>query len=338
MTVDAAPSRLPLNHAPRSHPVARLILRRLGFGVLTLVLVSILVFAATEVLPGNAARAILGRNASPEELHSLEVQLHLNQAVTTEYLRWISNTIQGHFGNSLANGSSVTSIVGPRLLNSAVLVLLAGAIGTALGLTLGVLAAARRDGWFDGATSVFALILSAIPEYVVALVLIIVFSTVLLHVLPGVSIFSAGSPPWDHASALVLPVATLVVLIFPYIFRMTRATMIEALTSEYCEMAELTGIRRRRVLFRHALVNVVPALVQVIALNLLYLAGGIVVVEYVFNYQGLGQGLISAVAARDIPVIQCIVLVLAAFYVIVNISSDAIALIATPRRRLPRSG
>lgn len=168
--------------------------------------------------------------------------------------------------------------------------------------------------------------------------LIAVFSTLVFHLLPGVSVFPPGSPPWDHVSALILPVATLVILIFPYIFRMTRATVIDALTSDYAEMAEVKGLRRRRILFVHALYNATPSIVQVVALNLLYLAGGIVVVEYVFNYQGLGQGLVMAVAGRDIPVIQMIVLVLAAFYVVVNIASDVVALLATPRRRLPRSG
>jgi peptide/nickel transport system permease protein len=164
------------------------------------------------------------------------------------------------------------------------------------------------------------------------------FSTLLLQLFPAVSVFAPGSPPWQHPSDLVLPVATLVLVTAPYVFRMMRGAMIEALESEYVEMAELKGLRRARVLFGHALPNAMAPTLQVIGLNLLYLAGGIVVVEYVFNYQGIGQALVAAVSDRDIPVIQLIVVLLAGFYVFVNIASDVMALIVTPRRRRPRSG
>jgi peptide/nickel transport system permease protein len=207
-----------------------------------------------------------------------------------------------------------------------------------LGVSLGVFAAARRDGWLDHTLSLLALVVSAVPEFVVAITLVIVFSTVVFNLLPAVSVFPPDALPWDEPELLVLPVATLVIVIFPYIFRMTRGATIEALQSDYVEMAELKGIARGRVLFLHALLNALPATVQVIALNLLYLAGGIVVVEYVFNYPGIGQTLVAAVSTRDIPVIQFVVLLLAAFYVIVNIVADVLALLATPRRRLPRSG
>jgi peptide/nickel transport system permease protein len=311
--------------------------RRVLLGLLTLVLLSVLVFAATEVLPGDAARAVLGNSATPARLQALEKQLHLDAPVPLQYLRWAGDLLRGDLGTSLANQRSVGEIVGPRLLNSGVLILLAGVIGSVLGVVAGVIAAARRDRLFDTTTSVVSLALSALPEFVVALGLITLFSTLVFHIFPGVSVFPSGTQPWDYPDALVLPVATLVIVIFPYIFRMTRATMIEALSSDYVELAELKGLDRRRVLFGHALPNAAPAIVQVTALNLLYLAGGIVVVEYVFNYQGLGQGLVNAVDTRDIPVIQCIVLMLAAFYVLVNIASDLLAVVLTPRRRFPRS-
>jgi peptide/nickel transport system permease protein len=201
-----------------------------------------------------------------------------------------------------------------------------------------VWAAAQRDRWVDHALSLVALTLAALPEFVVAITLIIIFSTVVTHLLPAVSIVPPGVSPLDHPNLLVLPVATLVLVTIPYTFRMARGAMAEALQSDYVEMATLKGVPRRRVLFVHALLNATASTIQVIGLNLLYLAGGIVVVEYVFNYPGLGQGLVSAVSDRDIPVVQFIVLLLAGFYVFVNIASDVLALAVTPRRRLPRSG
>lgn len=343
MTGDAAVARLPdgpahVDSARRRHPILSLVARRVGLGALTLLLVSVLVFAATQVLPGNAANAVLLNTATPERVRALEAQLHLNDPVPEQYGRWLSGVLQGDPGTSLTNQRPVSEIVGPRLRNSAVLVFLAALIGTVLGVGLGVIAAARRDGWLDHTVSVAALVVSAVPEFVVALTLVIVFSTVVFHELPAVSVFPPDASPWDTPDLLVLPVATLVIVIFPYIFRMTRGATIEALQSDYVEMAELKGIANRRVLFVHALLNALPATIQVIGLNLLYLAGGIVVVEYVFNYPGIGQTLVAAVSTRDIPVIQFVVLLLAAFYVVVNIVADVLSLLATPRRRLPRSG
>jgi peptide/nickel transport system permease protein len=217
-----------------------------------------------------------------------------------------------------------------------VLVLLAGAIGTAVAVALGVLAAARRDGWFDNILSVVALAVTALPEFVVAIALVMLLASLVLHVLPAVSIIPPGVSAWADPSLLVLPVATLVIVIVPYIFRMVRAAMIEALESDYVEMAKLKGAPRWRVLLIHALPNSIAPTIQVIGLNLLYLAGGIVVVEYVFAFPGVGAGLVDAVSSRDIPTIQFIVLFLAAFYVFMNIMTDVVALMATPRARLPR--
>jgi peptide/nickel transport system permease protein len=327
----AAPARA-------AHPILELAVRRALLGIFTLVLVSVLVFLATQVLPGNAAYAVLQNTATPARIHALEVQLHLNSPVTEQYWRWISGVLRGNLGTSLASGQSVSSLVGSRITNSAVLVVIAGLISTVLGVVLGVWAAAQRDRWIDHTLSVGALALAALPEFVVAIILIIVFSTMLLHLLPSVSIVAPGASPLSHLNLLILPVATLVLVTVPYTFRMARGATLEALESDYVEMATLKGVPRRRVLFVHALLNATAATIQVVGLNLLYLAGGIVVIEYVFNYPGLGQGLVSAVADRDIPVVQFIVLLLSGFYVFVNIATDVLALAVTPRRRLSRSG
>lgn len=309
--------------------------RRVGAGILTLLVVSIIVFLATQVLPGNAAYAVLGRTATPQRLKALEAQLHLNRPMLYQYWTWVTGLFTGHLGTSLASGQPVWSQVGPRLLNSAVLVAVAGFIGTLLGLAIGAVSGLRRDGLFDHATSVVSLVITALPEFVVAIGLIIVLATDIWHVLPAVSIANGGNV-WAQPRLLLLPIATLVIVIVPYIHRMTRAAVVEALESDYVQMARLKGLSETRVVVGHALPNAIAPVIQVIGLTLLYLAGGIVVVEAVFDYPGIGQGLVNAVSARDIPVIQLTVVILAAFYVVINIATDVIALVASPRRRSGR--
>jgi peptide/nickel transport system permease protein len=321
-----------------AHPVRRLLGQRAVAGVATLLAVSACVFAATQVLPGNAANAVLGRTAaaSPAALHHLEAVLHLNRGLTDQFWLWFSGLFTGHLGRSLVNGQPVWGYVAPRLVNSAVLMLVAGVIGSVVGVALGGLAALRRGGWFDHISSVTALAVASLPEFVVAIGLIIVFATVVMPVLPAVSLLPPGSYAWSAPRLLILPAATLVIVIVPYIQRMTRAAMIEALESDYAEMARLKGVPAWRIVLTHALPNATAPVIQVIGLNFLYLAGGVVLVEYVFAFPGIGQGLVYAVDNRDIPVIQFIVVVLAAFYVCMNIVTDVIALLATPRHRIPR--
>jgi peptide/nickel transport system permease protein len=335
VTAPAEPVRV--TRAPKAHPFRDILVKRVGFGILTLFIVSILVFAATQILPGNAASAVLQNTATPARLHALEVQMHLNRPAVAQYWSWLVGLLHGNLGTSIVNGQSVSSLIGSRILNTAVLMLLSGAIGTIVGVGLGMLAAARRDSWLDHVLSVGALAITALPEFVVAMALVVFLAALVWHVLPAVSVFPPGASPWSIPSLLVLPVLTLVIVIVPYTFRMMRAAMVDALESDYVEMAKLKGMSKWRVLAVHALPNAIAPTIQVIGLNFLYLAGGVVVVEYVFNYPGLGQALVNAVSDRDIPTIQFIVLLLAAFYVVVNIATDLISLAATPRRRLPRS-
>jgi peptide/nickel transport system permease protein len=319
-----------------AHPILQLLRRRALIGIVTLVVVSMVVFVATEVLPGNAAYAILGHSADKARVLQLEQQLHLNRGLLDQYWVWLSGLLTGKLGNSLVSGASVWSLAEPRLLNSAFLVVLTGALGTVIGVVLGSIAALRKDGWFDHFTSVMSLGVTALPEFVVAIALVILFSTSLLHVLPAVAVLPPGTYAWSEPRLLVLPTATLVIVIVPYIHRMMRAAMIEALESDYVEMARLKGAPEWRVALVHALPNAIAPTIQVIGLTFLYLAGGIVVVEVVFNFPGIGQGLVNAVSSRDLPVIQFIVVALAAFYVFMNIVTDVIALAVTPRRRIPR--
>jgi peptide/nickel transport system permease protein len=320
----------------RAHPVLTLVLTRAGLGVVTLFAVSIVIFLATQALPGNAATAVLGASATPERIAAIEEQLRLNDPLIVQYGSWIGGVLTGDLGTSFANGQPVWDQVAPRLANSAVLAIGAGLVGSVIAGLLGLLAAARRDSLFDGISSTVSLAVAALPEFVVAIALLILLSTNVLQLLPAVSTIPPGVSPLADPSLLVLPIATLAIVISPYMLRMMRAAMIEALESDYAEMAGLKGIARWRVLLVHAWPNALPPVIQVIGLNLLYLAGGIVVVENVFNYPGVGDGLVDAVANRDIPTIQFIVLVLAAFYVLVNVVTDVVALLASPRRRIPR--
>jgi len=332
----ATDSLAPQTGSRNSHPIALLVRRRLAVGVLTLFLVSVVIFIATEVLPGNAAYAILGRNANPVRVRALEITLHLNRGLFDQYWIWISGLFEGRLGNSLLNGQPVWSLVEPRLVNSAVLVLVTGVIGSFLGIGLGALAAVRRGGWFDHVTSLVLLAVTSLPEFIVAIGLIIAFATVVWHLLPGVSLLPPGTYAWNQPQLLILPVATLVIVTVPYTMRMTRAAMVEALESDYAEMARLKGVPGWRVVLVHALPNAIAPTIQVIGLGFLYLAGGIVIVENVFNFPGIGQGLVDAVDGRDIPVVQFIVVVLAGFYVVMNILTDVAALMAAPRRRVAR--
>jgi peptide/nickel transport system permease protein len=317
----------------RRHPAASLLASRLLMGVLTLVVVSIVVFVATEVLPGNAAYAVLGHTATPERVAALEHQLHLDRPAAVQYWMWLMSLLHGNLGRSLANGQPVTAVLGQQMGNSSALLVLGAVAGTIIGVGGGAVAAMRRDRLFDHVSSVITLAVTALPEFVVAIAVILLLSLKVWHVLPAVSLVQPGQSAWTQPRLVILPVVTLTIVVVPYIFRMARSALVAALESDAVEMARLKGAGPARVLFVHALPASAAPLVQVIGLNLCYLAGGIVLVEYIFNFPGIGQGLVSAVSSRDIPSIQATVLVLAAFYIVVNIATDLIALACSPRRR-----
>jgi len=317
----------------RNHPVAALALRRLLQGVVTLVVVSIVIFAATEILPGNAAYAVLGRTATHARLAAMEHQLNLDRPAVVQYWLWLTGLLRGNLGKSLANGQPVTALLGQQIVNSSALLVLAAIAGTVIGVGGGAVAAMRRDRVFDHVSSVITLAVTALPEFVVGIAMILLLSLEVWHLLPAVSLVQPGRSAWTQPRLLALPVLTLTIVVVPYIFRMARSALVAALQSEAVEMAQLKGAGPWRVLVVHALPAAAAPLVQVIGLNLCYLAGGIVVVEYVFNYPGIGAGLVNAVSNRDIPSIQATVLVLAAFYIVVNIATDLIALACSPRRR-----
>jgi peptide/nickel transport system permease protein len=322
--------------ARTNHPIRSLLVQRLLTGVLSVVVISIVVYAATLVLPGDAATAILGQQATPQRLVELRHQLHLDQSPIGGYLSWAKAALHGDFGTSLTQRAPVWDLIAPRLANSIVLVVATAIISTILGVLLGMWAAARRDSWVDHTLSVTALVASSLPEFVVAVFVVMVFAVTVFAWFPAVSILPEGEQIWDEPNKLVLPVVALVIVVTPYVFRMFRASLIEAMSSDYVEVATLKGASTSRLLFGHALPNSLAATIQVVGLNLLYLAGGIALVETVFQYPGIGLSLVAAITDRDVPVIQFLVVLLAIAYVFLNVATDVAVLLVTPRRRLPR--
>jgi peptide/nickel transport system permease protein len=314
--------------------ISGFILRRVLLGLLTLFLVSLVVFAATQALPSDPARAILGRTATPDSLKALRKQLNLNRPVVRQYTHWLGGIFTGDLGNSLAaRGEPVTKVLGKRLQNSAVLVLLAAVISIPLSILLGVISARRRDGPLDHSMSLILLALAALPEFVVGIALVLLFATRVFHVLPAVSLIPPDSSPWQNPKELVLPTVTLVLAVTPYVARIMRASMVEVLESDFVEMARLKGMPERHVLWRHAVPNAIAPAIQVIALNLAYLAGGIVVVEFVFAYPGIGSALVDGVANRDLPIVQALAVLIAAVYVGCNVLADIATILVSPRLR-----
>jgi peptide/nickel transport system permease protein len=312
---------------------SRLILRRVGLGILTLWLVSLVVFAAVIALPGDAATAILGKEATPDRVAALRDQLHLNESVVTQYTQWLKGIVTFDFGNSAATQQPVTQLLSDRVANSAFLVFIASIIAIPLSIVTGVWMAMKRDRAVDHVTSTVTLILAALPEFVVGIGLILIFATGLFHWFPAVSLLAPGEKGWQDLQVVVLPAATLVIAVTPYISRIMRGSMIEVLESEYVTMARLKGLPERQVIWRHAVPNAIVPAIQVAALQLAWMAGGVVLVEVVFQYPGIGATLVDAVGNRDIVVVQTVTMLAATIYVFLNLAADLATIMVTPRLR-----
>lgn len=314
-------------------PLFRLIVRRLAVSIGVLWLVTLLVFVATLLLPGDPARAILGQSATPERIAALNAQLGLDDPVWQRYLSWLGGVFTGDLGTSTASQGPVTDLLGDRIGASLVLLVSAAVLSTVLGLGLGTWSALRRGRAVDHALSGISLVVAALPEFVIGVALVVLLSTTVLPILPSVTLAPPGEPVWSQPSQLVLPVLTLTLVVAPYITRMMRATMGEVLDSGYVEMARLKGLPERVVITRHALPHAIGPVAQVIAIQLAWLAGGVVVVEFLFRYPGVGQALIDAVNNRDVEVVQAITLLIAGVYVVVNLLADIVGIMTNPKLR-----
>lgn len=314
--------------------LTRIILGRIALGVLTLVLASAVVFLATQALPGDAARAVLGRTATPEALAELRSQLGLNEPVVVQYVGWLGRMAQGNFGTSLVGTREpVSEVLGVRLVNSFVLVFLSAIVSIPISLALGAYSALKRDSLTDQSINTATLSIAALPEFVVGIALILLFSTQVFHWAPAVSRLDPTQSIWSQLDLLILPIITLTIAVQPYITRMMRASTIEVLESDYVSMARLKGGPERVIMRRHVVPNAIVPAIQGTAIQLAWLAGGIVVVEYLFAYPGIGGSLVEAVDSRDLPVIQALTLIIGAVYVLTNLAADIITILVSPRLR-----
>jgi peptide/nickel transport system permease protein len=313
--------------------MSKFLLRRVIFGLLTLFLVSVIVFAGTQALPGDAAQAILGKNATPERLAALRHQLHLGESVVAQFGHWLGGILTGNLGTSAATQQPVSQLLSGRIANSAFLVLLAAVVAIPLSIGLGSWMAMHRDRAADHVGSTISLILAALPDFVIGILLVLVFATSVFHVFPAVSLIPPSDRAWQHFNAVILPAATLVLAVTPYISRIMRGSMVEVLESDYVTMARLKGLPERTVMLRHALPNAIVPAIQVSALQLAWMAGGIVLVEVVFAYPGIGAALVDAVGNRDVPTVQALSLIIAAVYVVLNLAADLTTIVVTPRLR-----
>jgi peptide/nickel transport system permease protein len=320
------------------NPVLKTVLQRLGLGVLTLFAVSIIIFMAIEALPGDFARAILGQSATPETVAAFQRDIGLDRPPVERYFRWIGGVVQGDFGNSFSSAGAlgggqkrtVVDSIKPRLINTLFLAGMAALIAVPLSLVLGMLAALYRNSIFDRVVNFATLTSISVPEFFVAYILML-FLAVRWPIFYSLASVSADTPFFERVARCALPAMTLVLVIVAHMMRMTRAAIINLLASPYIEMARLKGVSPRRIIYHHALPNAWAPISTVIAINLAYLIVGVVVVEVVFVYPGIGQLMVDSVSARDIPVVQACALIFAATYILLNLAADIVGIITNPR-------
>jgi peptide/nickel transport system permease protein len=313
-----------------------LIAQRLGLGVLILLLVSLIIMFVVELLPGDTCQELMGQTATPSTLEACRAQLGLNEPAHIRYLDWLGGILTGDMGQSLANDRPIADMIDSRIGNTFFLAGLAAAISVPLSLLLGVLAALYRNSIYDRVVNAVTLTSVSVPEFFVAYILIFIFA-VRLGMFPGIS--NVSSPDlawWDLLYRSLLPAVTLTLVVTAHMMRMTRASIINLLASPYIEMARLKGIGYGRIVVHHALPNALAPIINVIAVNLAYLIVGVVVVEVVFVYPGLGQLLVDAVSKRDMPMIQAGSMIFAAVYVLLNLFADIMAIVTNPRLLHPK--
>ena len=309
--------------------------QRIALGLLSLFVISLIIAFVVELLPGDLAEAILGQGATPETVRVFRAELGLDKPAHLRYLDWLAGMVSGDMGVSLANKREISELVGLRLSNTLFLGGFAAAIAVPLSLLLGILAALYRNSFFDRAVNVFTLTSISFPEFFVAYILILFFA-VKFGWFPGISNISTDLSIGDKLFRSLLPAATLTLVVVAHMMRMTRAAIINLLASPYIEMARLKGIRPTKIIIRHALPNALAPIVNVIAINLAYLVVGVVVVEVVFVYPGLGQLMVDSVSKRDVPVVQACSMIFATVYILLNLSADIISIVTNPRLLHPR--
>lgn len=317
------------------HPILLLVVQRVALGLLLLLAVSAVIFLGVEALPGDTAQAILGQSATPQALENLRAQMGLDQPPLTRYFSWLGGLMTGDMGLSLTNGQDIAQGIGQRLGNTLFLAFWAAVISVPLAILLGLVAARYQGRWPDKLISGVTLSTISLPEFVVGY-LVLYFLAVKWQIFPSVAMVFPGMGIFERLNAVILPVIVLVLVVLAHMMRMTRAAILNVMQSAYIETAELKGLGPMQVIWRHAFPNAIAPVVNVVMLNLAYLVVGVVVVEVVFVYPGMGQYLVDHVAKRDLPVVQAVGLIFAAVYIGLNILADVISILANPRLRHPK--
>ena len=315
--------------------IFQLVAKRLGLGLITLLVVSILIFFAVELLPGDIAQAVLGQAATPETIAALREKLGLDQPAVFRYFQWLGGAVTGNFGESLVSGERVSSAISERFLLTLYLACYAAVIAVPLSIALGIVVALLRNSIFDRVANVATLTSISSPEFFLAYILVLYLS-VQTGFFPAISNLSGDFTLGEFLHKAFLPALTLVLVVTAHMMRMTRAAIINLLASPYIEMARLKGVPPWKVIVRHALPNAWAPIINVVALNLAYLITGVVLVEVVFTYPGIGQLLVDAVAKRDFPIVQACCLIFAATFILLNLAADVGAILTNPRLRHPK--
>ena len=320
--------------------VWRALLARLGISLVTLWVVSELIFIGTNLLPGDVAQIILGQMATPESTAALREKLGLDKHPLEQYLVWLSNVAMGDLGISKAGlgaglGTPIVEMLGPRIDNTAMLTVLVGVIAIPISVAIGLLAAMHPGTRLDRTITFSTLNIISVPDFLIATILVLVFA-VSLGWLPSIVYLRGNESGWVLMKTIAMPLLTLVILVSSQIIRMTRATVLNVMSSPYVEMAILKGVPRRRIILRHALFNAIGPIVNVIALNLAWLVGGVVVVEQIFSYPGLAKLMIEAVQMRDMPLVQACAMIFCAVYVVLIFIADMATILSNPRLRHPK--
>ncbi len=318
----------------------RALLGRSGISLVTLWVVSVLIFIGTNLLPGDIAQIILGQTATPESTAALRAKLGLDKPVVEQYLVWLQNVMMGDLGISKAGlgaglGTPIVEMLEPRIYNTGRLTILVAVIAIPIALFLGLIAAMHPGTKLDRTITFTTLNLISVPDFLVATTLVLIFA-VSLGWLPAIVYLRGDESGWVLIKTLAMPILTLVILVSSQIIRMTRATVLNVMSSPYIEMAILKGVPRKRIILRHALFNAIGPIVNVIALNLAWLVGGVVIVEQIFSYPGLAKLMIEAVLLRDMPLVQACAMIFCATYIVLIFIADMATILSNPRLRHPK--
>jgi peptide/nickel transport system permease protein len=313
----------------------RMVIQRILTGLITLWVVSVLVFVMTSLLPGDVAQIVLGQSATPETLAAFRAERGLDQPLVMQYFSWLGNMVSGDLGTSKAGGAKISDLISERLANTMYLAALVAVISVPLSVGLGLLAAMHPGTWIDKTLTFGTLSLISVPDFFIATFAVLILA-VKLNWLPSIATVAAENSISQMIRGIAMPLIVLVIVVAAQMIRMTRAGILNVLNSPYIEMAILKGVRKKRIILRHAFFNTIGPIVNVIALNLAYLVSGVVIIETIFAYPGLAKLMIDGVQTRDLPLVQACAMIFCGTYVILIIFADVAAILANPRLRNPK--